>query len=124
LLCSTTRLTLEESSPKDWEHVSSGTLWICSEDERPPLIPAGIVNSIDGGGFPAGTRLTLVWSDQPGSPDSSELGINEIIATIGVTYEGCIKAALEAMERKPTLLLTETDSMFDGKDRLVVVEFH
>jgi hypothetical protein len=124
LLCSTTRLTLEESSPKDWEHVSSGTLWICSEDERPPLIPAGIVNSIDGGGFPAGTRLTLVWSDQPGSPDSSELGINEIIATIGVTYEGCIKAALEAMERKPTLLLTETDSMFGGKDRLVVVEFH
>jgi hypothetical protein len=119
-----TYYALEGSSPQDWQDVSSGTLWICSEDKRPPLIPAGLVNSIDGGGFPAGTRLTLEWSDQPGAPDSSELGINEIIATVGVTYEGCIKAALEAMENNPTLLLTETDSMFDGKDRLVVVEFY
>ena len=119
-----TYYALEESSPKDWEDVSSGTLWICSEDERPPLIPAGLANSIDGGGFPAGTRLTLVWSDQPGTPDSSELGINEIIATTGVIYEGCIEAALEAMENSATLLLTETDSTFDGKDRLVVVEFY
>lgn len=118
-----TYYALEESPPEDWEDVNNGTLWICSEDERPPLIPKGIVNQIDGGGFPPGTQLNLTWSDQPGAPDSSEFGINKIIVTIGVTYKGCVEAALKAMENESTLLLTETDSMFDGKDRLVVVEF-
>lgn len=114
----------EESPPEEWEDVNSGTLWICSEDERPPLIPKSTVNQLDGGGFQPGTKLNLTWSDQPGAPDSSELGITKIIVTIGVTYEGCIKAAQKAMENSTTLLLTETDSKFDGKDRLVVVEFY
>lgn len=119
-----TYYALEGSPPEDWETVSSGTLWICNEDERPPLIPQAVVRQIDGGGFLPGTQLNLAWSDQPGAPDSSELGINTIIATIGVTYAGCTEGALEAMENSSTLLLTETNSAFDGKDRLVIVEFH
>ena len=114
---------LDESPPGGWQEVSSGTLWICNEDERPPLIPESIASQIDGGGLPSGTRLNLEWSEQPGVPDSSQLGINEIVVTVGVTYEGCTQGALEAMENGPALLLTNTDSTFDGKDRLAVVEF-
>lgn len=119
-----TYYALEGSPPENWEDVISGTLWICNEGKRPPLIPQAIVRQIDGGGFLSGTRLNLEWSDQSGAPDSSELGINRIIVTIGVTYAGCTKGALEAMENSSTLLLTETDAVFDGKDRLVIVEFH
>ena len=119
-----TYYALKASPPENWKNVSTGTLWICNEDERPPLIPPAIVRQIDGGGFRPGTQLNLEWSDQPGAPDSSELGINKIIVTIGVTYAGCTEGALEAMENSSTLLLTETDSEFDGKDRLVIVEFH
>lgn len=118
-----TYYALEASPPENWKNVSTGTLWICNEDGRPPLIPQATVRQIDGGGFPSGTKLNLEWSDQPGAPDSSELGINKIIVTIGVTYAGCTKNALEAMENSSTLLLTETNSAFDGKDRLVIVEF-
>ena len=119
-----TYYALKASPPENWENVSNRTLWICNEDERPSLIPEAIVRQIDGGGFLPGTQLNLTWSDQPGAPDSSELGISKIIVTIGITYEGCIKAALKAMENESTLLLTDTDSMFDGKDRLVGVELH
>lgn len=119
-----TYYALEELPPEDWDDVSSGTLWICNDGKRPPLIPESIASLIDGGGFLPGTQLQLTWADQLGEPDSSELGINEIIVTIGITYEGCTKAALEAMAGKSTvLLLTETDGMFDGKDRLVAVKF-
>ena len=119
-----TYYALEESPPEDWEDLSNGTLWICSEDERPSLIPEKVVSLIDGGGFPPGTSLHLKWHDQPGERDSPELGIKTIIVYIHMTYEKCTEDALEAMEGKSTaLLLTETDGMFDGKDRLVVVEF-
>jgi hypothetical protein len=118
-----TYFVLEESPPGSWQEVSSGTLWICSEDERPPLVPENIASLIDGGAFPAGTQLNLEWSDEPDVRDSSELDIDEIIVTVGITYEGCTEGALEAMKNGSVLLLTDTDGAFDGRDRLAAVEF-
>ena len=118
-----------EFAPADWDDVSKGTLWICNDDDhisRPPLIPETIVRMLNGGGFPSGTLLELSWTDQEGAPDSSELSLNKIYTTIGITYEGCIENAIKKITegRLPSLLLTDTDGKFDGKDRLVIVEFN
>ena len=110
---------------KVWDDVSKGTLWICSVNrlKRPPLIPNAIINTLNGGGFKAGTLLTLSWTDQP---PSSELHINKIKATVGVTYEGCTKNALKELNGSglPSLLLTDTNGTFDGKGSLVIVKFY
>ena len=123
-----TYYAIQELQPEDWDDVSSGALWICNEDDhlkRPPLLPEGIVNMLNGGGFSPGTVIQLEWEDQEGAHDSSVLNIDRIIATYGITYEGCTEGALEKImeDAAPGLLLTDTDGTFDGKDNLLIVEF-
>lgn len=118
-----TYYALWATPPREWDEVSAGILWICTEDERPPLIPQDVATAMDGGGFLPGTVLQLVWKESPSIVASSELGFTEIYATVGITYEACIETALGFMNSTTTLLLTETDSTFTGKEDLVAVEF-
>jgi hypothetical protein len=117
----------EDLAPQNWQDVSNGTLWICCEDdsERPPLIPEGVSRMLNSGGFTPGSLITLTWSDQEGAPDSSELDINELYTTYGVTYEGAIEQALEDIREGgiPSLLLTNIIGGLDGDDDMVRVVF-
>lgn len=46
-----------------------------------------------------------------------------VTVTIGITYEGCVKAALERMTEPGRLLLTDRGADFEGKDTLVQIVF-
>lgn len=116
----------EELAPQSWEDVSQGSLWLCSQDDRtgrPPLLPDGIVGMLNGGGFSPGTVIGLTWTDQPGAPDSSEIGIAQMYATVGITYEGCTEGALERIRESGVTGLLLTDGSFEGQDDTVVVDF-
>ena len=109
---------LKESPPTSWEDFKNKGLWIGRE--RPPLISEELKATIDGGGFLPGTVLTITADS--GVFKSTE-GMN-IIVTIGITFEGSIKAAIDQMEQSPGLiLLTKRDADFNGKEEMVEVSF-
>ncbi len=119
-----TYYALKASPPGDWTDASAATLWICSQAERPPIIPQKIAAMIDGGGFPAGTLLNLNWEAQEGIYASSELGFSAMQVTVGVTYAGCTSDAVEAAgQGSGALLLTDSAGEFDDKARMVAVVF-
>ena len=115
---------LAESPPASWEEFQAQGLSIC--DDRPPLIPTEIVAMIDGGGFLSGTQLSLSSGDFESATQGRVQSVLEmsIRVSIGITLQGCINSAIEAMEESPgVVLLTERDADFEGKDRLAEVLF-
>ena len=111
-------------SSSDRTDGSSRGLWIC--DDRPPLLPREIVGLIDGGGFLSGTQLSLSSGDFESATEGrvkSALDMS-IRVSIGITLQGCIDSAIEQMVESPGgVLLTERETDFEGKDRLVEVSF-
>jgi hypothetical protein len=115
---------LAESPPTSWEEFQAQGLSIC--DGRPPLIPSEIVAMVDGGGFLAGTQLSLSSGDFESATQGRVQSVLEMSlrVSIGITRQGCINSAIEAMEESPgVVLLTERDADFEGKNRLVEVLF-
>ena len=115
---------LAESPPTSWEEFQAQGLSIC--DGRPPLIPTEIVAMVDGGGFLAGTLLSLSSGDFESATQGrvqSALDMS-IRVSIGITLQGCINTAIEGLEESPgRVLLTERDADFEGKNRLTEILF-
>ncbi|MFG1691124.1 hypothetical protein ACGF5M_03020 [Gemmatimonadota bacterium] len=115
---------LAESPPTSWEEFQAQGLSIC--DGRPPLIPPEIVAMVDGGGFLAGTLLGLSSGDFESATQGRVQSVLEmsVRVSIGITLQGCINSAIEAMEESPgVVLLTEREADFEGKDRMAEILF-
>ena len=115
---------LAESPPASWEEFQAQGLSIC--DGRPPLIPQEIVAMVDGGGFLSGTLLSLSSGDFESATQGRVQSVLDmsVRVSIGVTLQGCIDTAIEGMEESPgSILLTERDADFEGKNRLAEVLF-
>ena len=115
---------LGNSPPASWGDFKNKGLMICGE--RPPLLPDEVKAFLDGGSLRPGTALTLHTKDFESFTKGrvkSKLGIKTIVA-VGITFNGCIKSALDEMAKSPGyLLLTERKADFDGKNELVEITF-
>ena len=115
---------LGESPPASWDDFKNRGLMICGE--CPPLLPDEVQALLDGGRFLPGTVLNLSSDDFESATEGrvkSKLGM-KIIVTVGVTFDGCIKSALDKMAKSPgMLLLTERKADFDGKKGLAEITF-
>lgn len=108
---------LAESPPQSWDDFKAQGLYICS-DEHPPILPEYVRNNLEGGGFQPGTRINVDFEGMEETLQFSRLWVS-----VGITYEGCIKGALEEMTEPGLLLLTDRGADFEGKDTLVQIVF-
>lgn len=108
-----------------WESVAQAGIFVCSED-RPPLIPQVAVANLDGGGFQAGSLVTISGDSvmtQAGEQTLEEVtGVSKLIVTVPAAVDGCTSVALEDMMAEPgMLLMTDADASFPEEDQLVRV---
>ncbi len=106
-----------DSAPS-WDSVVEAGIFICS-DARPLLIPQQFRAMLDGGGFLPGTMLTL-----NGEVIEGELGLDQLLVSVGVVLTGCTDAAIEKMTETPSMLLmVDSNVSFPGDDQLVEIVF-
>lgn len=100
----------------NWNSVAKAGIFVCSQS-RPPLIPEAERGSIDGGGFPSGTVLSLTTSDITGG-----LGIAKLVVTVPAAVNGCTEVAWKQMSETPgMLLMVDANASFPEKDKLTAV---
>jgi hypothetical protein len=114
---------LKGSAPATWDEFRAGGLWICADEL--PLIPTRVQGMLHGGGFLPGTVLTLSSDDFESVAEGTQSALGmKIMVTIGITYDGCIDGARQAMAHsRGVLLLTDRSKPLHGDRDFVEVNF-